>query len=63
MDKLPDLPDMMGAGMGLTEALAFWNLMMNSPDRDIADWWQKMREHGAFISDRAQGFPARSIVQ
>jgi hypothetical protein len=29
MNKLQDLPDMTGAGMGLTEALAFWNEMMN----------------------------------
>jgi hypothetical protein len=54
MDGLPDLPDMMAAGMGLTEALAFWNLMMNSPYRDSADWWHNMRERGALISDRAQ---------
>lgn len=53
MEKLPDLPDMMAAGMGLTEALAFWNLMMNSPYRGSTDWWHKMRERAALISDHA----------
>jgi hypothetical protein len=28
--QLPDLEDMLSAGMGLTETLAFWNEMMNS---------------------------------
>jgi hypothetical protein len=39
--NLPDLPDMMAVGMGLTEALAFWSRMMNSPERDNTDWWQE----------------------
>jgi hypothetical protein len=32
-DKLPDLPDMMPLRMGLTDSLALWNEMMNSPGR------------------------------
>jgi hypothetical protein len=39
--RKPDLRDMEAAGMGLTESLAFWNEMMNSPDRPI-DWWDEM---------------------
>jgi hypothetical protein len=42
MDKqmpLPDLPDMMKAGMGLTEALAFWNKMMNTHKHTPEFWW------------------------
>jgi hypothetical protein len=42
--RLPDLPDMMKVGMGLTEALAFWNQMMNAPDRDQRDWWEEIAE-------------------
>ncbi len=37
---LPDLPDMMKAGMGLTEALAFWNKMMNAPGNSSENWWE-----------------------
>lgn len=37
--ELPDLPDMQRAGLGITEALAYWSDMMNSPDRDLTDWW------------------------
>jgi hypothetical protein len=61
MDSFPDLPDMMAAGMGLTEALAFWSRMMNSADRDSVGW-KKMREH-ALISNRAQGLSAPPTVQ
>jgi hypothetical protein len=63
VENLPDLPDMMAAGMGLTEALAFWSRMMNSHEHDSADWWHKMREHGAFISDRVQGLSVHPTVQ
>lgn len=41
--NLPDLPDMMAAGMGLTQALAFWSRMMNSPAREQTDWWAEIR--------------------
>ena len=41
--RLPDLPDMMAMGMGLTEALAFWNEMMNSPQKPTSFWWDQIR--------------------
>ena len=41
--RLPDLQDMMAAGLGLTAALAFWNRMMNAPDRTTTDWWAELR--------------------
>lgn len=37
--KLPDLPDIMDAGLGLTEALAWWSFMMNQRDRTPLRWW------------------------
>jgi hypothetical protein len=40
--KLPDLPDMVNAGMGLTEALAFWNYMMNTPGHPAEYWWARL---------------------
>jgi len=39
-ERKPDLPDMMARGMGLTEALAFWNEMMNSPQKPTSYWWK-----------------------
>ena len=36
--ELPDLPDMQRASLGITEALAYWSEMMNSPDS-----WSEMR--------------------
>ena len=44
MPLLPDLPDMMHSGMGLTEALAFWNQMMNSSNRTPEYWWAQLRK-------------------
>jgi hypothetical protein len=41
--RLPDLPDMMAMGMGLTEALAFWNEMMNSRQKSVSYWWDQIR--------------------
>jgi hypothetical protein len=38
--RLPDLPDMMAAGMSLTQALAFWNYMKNTSERSPEEWWQ-----------------------
>jgi hypothetical protein len=35
---------MVAAGMSLTDALAFWNKMMNSPNREAIDWWHEMRK-------------------
>ena len=40
--KLPDLPDMREAGIGLTEALAFWSRMTNDPSRTPAYWWNAL---------------------
>lgn len=57
MDKqkrLPDLPDMIAVGIGLSEALAFWNRMMNSPQREKTDWWAEMRRQ-AIPSSSASG--------
>lgn len=42
-ERLPDLPDMMALGMGLTEALAFWSEMKNSPQRPVSYWWDQIR--------------------
>jgi len=42
-DRLPDLPDMLAMGMGITQALAFWNEMMNSPLKPISYWWDQIR--------------------
>lgn len=36
---LPDLPDMMAAGMCLTEALAFWHVMTSAPAQPPQYWW------------------------
>ena len=44
MPLLPDLPDMMHSGIGLTEALAFWNQMMNSSNRTPEYWWAQLRK-------------------
>lgn len=41
--KYPDLPDIMAAGLGLTEALAWWSHMMNTPGRSPDFWWQELR--------------------
>ena len=43
--KIPDLPDLQRAGMGITEALAYWNAMMNAPDRDATDWWADLAQY------------------
>jgi hypothetical protein len=42
-DRLPDLPDMLAMGMGLTDALAFWSEMMNSPKKPANHWWEQIR--------------------
>jgi hypothetical protein len=42
---LPDLPDIQAAGMGLTEALAWWSNMKNKPGHPAAYWWQRLREY------------------
>jgi hypothetical protein len=41
-EKLPDLPDIMAAGYGLSEALAWWSAMMNARDRTPQLWWDKL---------------------
>lgn len=50
--NIPDLPDMLEAGMGLTQALAFWSRMMNAPDRGERDWWREMRAEANRTSSR-----------
>jgi hypothetical protein len=40
---LPELPNMLAMGMGITEALAFWNEMMNSPQMPASYWWDQIR--------------------
>jgi len=42
-ESLPDLPDMIDCGLGLTEALAFWSRMMNQPQVPAREWWEKLR--------------------
>lgn len=42
-ERFPDLPDMINLGMGVAEALAFWNEMMNSPIRDADHWWRELK--------------------
>jgi hypothetical protein len=51
---LPDLPDIQAAGMGLTEALAWWSRMKNTPGHPAAYWWQKLREFEAPAYSRPQ---------
>ena len=50
--KLPDLPDMTAAGMGLTEALAFWNKMMNAPEYPTHHWWNILEERRKALTAR-----------
>jgi hypothetical protein len=51
--KRPDLPDMLAMGMGLTEALALWNEMMNSPRMPISYWWDQIKVRTSAISGPA----------
>jgi len=44
---LPDLNEMLAAGIGITEALAFWNEMMNSSSQEPGFWWAEMRRRSA----------------
>lgn len=41
--KKPNLPDIMDAGFGLTDALAWWAAMMREPQRPAAYWWKKLK--------------------
>lgn len=41
-EPLPDLDDIMGEGMGLTDALAFWSELANTPADQRADWRQEL---------------------
>ena len=43
MDGYPDLPEMVEAGMTLTEALALWGRMMRDPDRTSERYWAIVR--------------------
>jgi hypothetical protein len=54
-EKLPDLSDIMASGMGLTEALAFWNEMMNSPDRNLDYWWGQIQNRDTTSRRRLAG--------
>ena len=42
-ERLPDLPDIMAAGYGLTDALAWWSRMMNTPGHSASYWWQVLK--------------------
>jgi hypothetical protein len=46
MDELPRLRDIMRAGFGLTDALAWWSMMMNTPGHDAAYWWKRLSQAG-----------------
>ncbi len=43
IDSLPDLDDMLMAGMSLTEALAHWHRMMSGLDRGADYWWETLK--------------------
>jgi hypothetical protein len=42
-DRLPDLDDMMLAGLTLTQSLRLWNEMMSRRHIPTADWWEFLR--------------------
>jgi hypothetical protein len=44
---LPNLSEMLAAGIGITDALAFWNEMMNSPPQEPGFWWAEMKRRSA----------------
>lgn len=39
----PDLDDIMGEGVGLTDALAFWSHYMATPPAQRGDWRDELR--------------------
>jgi hypothetical protein len=47
MERLPDLPDRMAAGMGLMEALAFGSRMVNTPGHPPTFWWDAVKAYRA----------------
>lgn len=40
--KRPDLPEIMAFGLGVSEALRFWNQMMNAPEVPISAFWTSL---------------------
>jgi hypothetical protein len=54
-ERLPDLPDMQAAGMGLTEALAFWGKMVNTPGHPPSYWWDAVRAYRPCFHPAAAG--------
>ncbi len=42
-EKKPTLAQICDAGMGITEALAFWNELANQPDLTAVQWWAELR--------------------
>jgi hypothetical protein len=60
--KKPDLPDIMDAGFGLTEALAWWNEMMRDPQRPTAYWWEKLKSDQQGVSQQPQWPNPRSVL-
>ena len=42
--RRPKLSEMRAEGMGITEALAFWNEIANDPDRPVEQCWADLRE-------------------
>lgn len=56
--ELPRLDDIMAAGFGLTDALAWSNEMMNTPGHAPAFWWEQLRfaaRRRSASSPRAKG--------
>jgi hypothetical protein len=61
MRKFPDLPEIMAAGFGLTEALAVWSRMVNTPGltpEDARTWLSSdpCRRKPALASDEPAHF-------
>lgn len=54
-DPLPDLDDIMGEGVGLTDALAFWSSLANTPVDQRADWRQELSFWRDSLRRSAQG--------
>jgi hypothetical protein len=42
--SLPDVPDMVDAGLPLWAAFALWSEMMSSEKRDATYWWRLPQE-------------------
>lgn len=63
MTGYPDLTDIMAAGYGLTDALAWWNKMMNAPGHDAEFWWLQLDRHYEQFSQECLKAPDGSTIQ